>query len=812
MIDSRFYELINHLWRGGKYANFWTPDDGTGTKFTYWLTVGGDYTVPKMFGYWDSYFSVNPSNIRRSEHERTHIIDVDMVNTLFVEFDCKTDEEKKETLEKIANLTIQPACVVDSGGGYHCYFWLRDTYHLDTLDKRQRIADLQWAFVQWMGGDSSVNDLARVLRIPGTLNRKARFGPNHASVCIVHWDTTQQLEIADLEAELQPYIDQRDAVKAHTPTPTMGAVSLSDTELLEVLFKSKNGDMYRRLWDGKLSDAGGDHSKADQMLCNALAWLTGRDISRIDWLFRQSGLMRDKWADRQAYRENTLNNAAGSAQTVYDPQHNGAIDPVAVAAAQAAVGMNGNGYHAPPTASNTAPQQPSGANQSMDQFLLAQGPDDEGNAQSFYALYGDVFAYSETHGYMHYNGRFWETNKASAKLERCITQTLKRRQLLGLRHAKDALLKAAKPNANNARNCEYMLKSLITVSVDDFDANPELLNCNNGVVDLKTGNLWPHTSSQRFTYCVPVDYDQTADYVEWIELLAKITIKPEVVNYLQMAVGYTATGYTSEECLFYIHGPSRSGKGTFVETLLYLLGKPLAVQADFSTFTAKREGDMQNFDLAPLKPARFVAASESNKYDTLNEAKIKTATGGDDIRCAFKHKDHFQYRPQFKIWLISNHPVKGDVDDDAFWGRVKVIEFPNSFLGKEDKTLKQRMKQPAILRGVLRWMVDGAIAWFASKQGLIPPQTVIDATSARRRDLDYVQQWLDECCKLDPQAWTANADLRTSYESWCKAEGTTPKGADQFSKTLAQKNFTVGIPKRNPLGKTARGVIGLSII
>jgi putative DNA primase/helicase len=459
-------------------------------------------------------------------------------------------------------------------------------------------------------------------------------------------------------------------------------------------------------------------------------------------------------------------------------------------------------------ANNTPPpNQPT-----IPQQLMAFGANDEGNAQSVYLLFGQQFLYCDAYGYLRYNNRFWESDGAEAALDRAIIATLQQRCVLAILNNQDAILKASKPNAGNVKSCLYLFKSLVTTSVEKFDADPESLNCNNGVVNLKTGALAAHTPSQRFTYCVPVDYDPTADYVEWIEFLSKITTQHEMVEYLQLAVGYTSTGYTREECLFYIYGPSRSGKGTFAETLLSILPKPLGVQADFSTFTAKREGDMQNFDLAPLKPARFVVASESNKYDTLNEAKIKTATGGDWIRCAFKHRDHFEYRPQFKIWLVSNHPIKGDVDDDAFWGRAKVIEFPHSFLGKEDKTLKQRMKKPAILRGVLRWMVDGAIAWFAATGGLNTPQAVIDATDARRKDLDYVQQWLDECCKVDPTAWTTNSDLRTSYESWCKAEGTQPKGPELFSRALAQKGFAVGVRNYTPLGKRARGVQGLVII
>ena len=327
MIDKRFHELIAHLWRGGKYAYFWTPDDGSGAKYTYWLTVKGDIAVPKLFWDKDTYFSVNAVNIRRSEHERGRNSDVVAVNGFYCEFDCPTLEMKGAVLDKIARWKIQPACIVDSGGGYHVYVLLKDTF-----SDIKRAADLQWAFAQWAGGDTSVNDLARVLRIPGTINHKAKYAPNFPSVLIVRWDMTQQHELADLEPLLQPLIDKRNNKIYAIPPKINTSLPVDDDKLMNVLFRSKNGQDYQRLWNGDLSVCGGDHSKCDQYLCDGLAWVTARDVARMDALFRKSGLMRDKW-NRDDYRKLTLENAANSAYMEYDPFRG--IDSAAIAAVEA---------------------------------------------------------------------------------------------------------------------------------------------------------------------------------------------------------------------------------------------------------------------------------------------------------------------------------------------------------------------------------------------------------------------------------------------------------------------------------------------
>jgi hypothetical protein len=135
MIDSRFTDLTAHLWRGGKYAYFWTPNDGTGQKTSYWLTVGGDTTVPKWLEGLDAYFSVNPANIRRCEHERARIIgsfDIAAINCLYTEFDGTDRAELDAFLAKLLTFGVKAACIIFSGGGYHVYVLLRAPFVLDS--------------------------------------------------------------------------------------------------------------------------------------------------------------------------------------------------------------------------------------------------------------------------------------------------------------------------------------------------------------------------------------------------------------------------------------------------------------------------------------------------------------------------------------------------------------------------------------------------------------------------------------------------------------------------------------------------------
>jgi putative DNA primase/helicase len=440
------------------------------------------------------------------------------------------------------------------------------------------------------------------------------------------------------------------------------------------------------------------------------------------------------------------------------------------------------------------------------------GADDAGNGDALNELYGDEFLFCKARGWFVYTGTHWELYDSASAVKRRAVETLRRRRHAAVDADNDKIIASTKADERRVNGCVSRLTTLVEVKIDAFDSDPDQVNCLNGVVDLRTGRLAPHSREQRFTYCLPVAYER-ADMSEWVDYLNGVVGGgQEVIDYLQMALGYSLTGHTREEILFYLYGPTRSGKGTFSETITSLLPRPLSAMVDFNSFTAKREGDVSNFDLAPLKPARLIFASESNRSQSLNPSKIKQLTGGDHIMCCFKHRDHFTYRPQFKIWMMSNWPVNGDPEDDALWGRVRVIEFPNSFLGIEDKGKKARLKEPDVLKGVLYWLVQGAMKWYAlGAAGLSIPASIAATTKGHRAELDYVQQWLDECCDDDEEGWVSNKEVMKSYTTWCEENNVQhTKGPKGLAQSLKLKGFEVGKQKFIE-GENRRGVAGLHV-
>jgi putative DNA primase/helicase len=432
-------------------------------------------------------------------------------------------------------------------------------------------------------------------------------------------------------------------------------------------------------------------------------------------------------------------------------------------------------------------------NQELTQF----GADDEGNAQAARLLHGNELLYTDGYGWLFHNGSHWSRDGGEAAVNRAITETLKERRIAAaaLENPDMAIIAAAKPNRGRVKNAAGQLADILHTPIEAFDSHPDLLNVKNGALNLKTGKLQAHDPSQRFTYCLPVDYDPNASTAAWERFLTGSlgAGAAELMPFLQMAVGYSLTGHTREERLFYLFGPPRSGKGTFSETLLELTGKPLGAGVRFDMLTRNREGDANSADLASLRPCRFITASESSRLTALNPAVIKQLTGGDLIHCALKYRDHFDYRPKFKLWLTSNWPLSTDVDDDAAWGRVYVVEFPNGHLGSEDKTLKARMRSPEILRGVLAWAVAGAMRWYASPNGLTAPPAVELATQRHRAELDTVQQFLDESTKRVEGARLTNPRLYAAYSDWCEENGFTPRKQKSLTQSLKAKGLVYDV-------------------
>ena len=329
----------------------------------------------------------------------------------------------------------------------------------------------------------------------------------------------------------------------------------------------------------------------------------------------------------------------------------------------------------------------------------------------------------------------------------------------------------------------------ISVAPERLDADPWVVNCTNGTLDLRTGDLRPHSPADLLTKCLPLAYDPEAHCSTWITFLEKVMQgNAELIVFLQRALGYSLTGSTREQCFFLLHGPTKTGKSTFLHIAKALLG-PYGTQAEMSTFLHKDRPEVRN-DLADLAGMRLVCAIETDEGKRLAEALIKQLTGGTDtIKARFLFEEYFEYRPQFKVFLATNHKPKVNPGDDALWERIRLVPFVVQIPPPErDKQLETKLREE--LRGILAWAVRGCLAW-QRDNSLGEPAAVIQATQGYRAEMDTLAQFLEECCVPGPAhvAKVKASLLASAYQAWCKRTGNMQIANLAFIKMLEDRGY-----------------------
>lgn len=339
------------------------------------------------------------------------------------------------------------------------------------------------------------------------------------------------------------------------------------------------------------------------------------------------------------------------------------------------------------------------------------------------------------------------------------------------------------------------------VTAEVWDRAPWLIGTPGGTLDLRSGNVrtadpGDHITRQSGAALAPAD----AVPARWLSFLEDATRgDAELVRFLQQVAGYALTGDTSEHALFFIYGAGGNGKSVFLNTLSGILGE-YATTAPMDTFTASQH-DKHPTDLAMLKGARLVTASETEDGRAWAEAKIKQMTGGDPVTARFMRQDFFTFRPEFKLVIVGNHKPRLNNVDDATRRRLNIIPFIHKPT-TPDPDLERALRDewPAIFR----WMVDGCLDWQAN--GLVRPSVVIDATREYFEDQDVFGQWLIEGCERETRFKETNVVLFASWKRYAEAAGEHAGSAKAFGEAMRKR----GLEPYKSGG--ARGFLGVRLV
>lgn len=347
----------------------------------------------------------------------------------------------------------------------------------------------------------------------------------------------------------------------------------------------------------------------------------------------------------------------------------------------------------------------------------------------------------------------------------------------------------------------------IAATHDELDADPNLLNCLDGTLDLRTLATRPHNPADRITKICNAAYDPLATSDLWNTFLQTSLPDDDVRGYFQRFAGLSLIGEQIEHIFTIATGEGRNGKGVAYETFMHILGD-YAYAVDPSLFeqNTKSSSSGPKPELIALRGVRFLATSETEKHTRIASAFMKRLSGGDPITArGMWEKKQITFSPALTSLMITNHLPKLPADDPAVWERVRVIPFdvvvPKD---KRDPRLKWKLKRDA--DAVLTWAVQGLADYQSS--GLGEPAAVTSATTAYAESQNDVKTFVEEMCTDVSQGGDTTNELHAAYEEWAFREGISKL------QRLGRKAFAAELEKLSyPSSRSARGMVhrGLAV-
>nr|DAQ04208.1 MAG TPA: dsDNA helicase [Caudoviricetes sp.] len=529
--------------------------------------------------------------------------------------------------------------------------------------------------------------------------------------------------------------------------PQSGAGEVSDAnpvtphveQVIAKLRKGERAELFAALFDRGDTSHYGSGSEADMALMNMIAFAVDGDAALMEEVFSASALgRREKWQTRADYREMTIGTAR--------------------------VGWREN-------------------------RLVFLPLTDTDNAERLRLLYGDDVRYIPEKGrgtaWMRWDGKRWKavfetglydlvantanialtaTSRAFGSDSGMTDEDAKRR----IKH----FLKLK--NRAHMDDCLKVARKVLEGSINDYDRAPYLLNVQNGIVDLKTGALHPHERAAMCSRITRAEYRPELKGQEsmWARAIAQIVPDAEERAYLQKWAGYLLIGAAPEEKLLFLYGTGGGGKGTFINTIGYMLGD-YADTVDVEIFLTSRNdghggGANASPEIAKLAGIRAAMASETPIGRKMNEAKLKSITGRDDITARFLYGQQFTFTPAVKFVLSSNYlPALRDSTDEGVRRRLVIAPFMENLDDVRDIHLKERLQEPGEMAAVLAWCVDGCLRW--QKEGLgRPPRRFLKQMGMFYADSDVLQQFIEDECYTGE---TARATVKAFHERFIEWSG-----------------------------------------
>lgn len=791
------------------------------------------------------FFSVCPRQGNKGRFDLAWQIRV--IRCLWADID---DCAASEALQRCIEVGLpRPTAIVNSGSGVHLYWALQEPYRIDDVDaplpvevewidakagktrakrfvlhggdriyidqrhpitcispKAVRFQDLLAGIAQAIGGDHTI-DLTRLLRLPGTLNRKdQRNGRQPVLAELVECDSGLRYSLDAFSQFQRTSTVSQAGASRNLPDVSPGrntepsdnsklahvdsvSVVLGDDEILELASKQrKSGAKFQSLWAGDWNSHFNSASEADSSVIFKLAFFT-RDPEQIDRLFRRSALMRPKWDEmhgNETYGQRTIAKALSKVTDHYTPKPKRDV------------------------AQRRQPPANLGFPNSTIDWDFRSDQTENAMAVEFIDANQTTLRYVPSwKKWLSWDGKRWKVDIDSSRTTRLARRLVRNYwdRLQAIQTEKQqkewadfcrwANRKTTIENVVSLARCD----GRITMGHEQLNRNAYLLNAQNGTIDLVTREFREHRQIDSITQIATVEYDPKAKCPKWRAFIDLIFGNDdEAKRYIQALLGYSCSGDVGEHILPICYGSGANGKSTLWNAIVELLGDYAMLAPSKLLMGTTNEHDTI---IASLYQRRLVAISEPDEGARLREARVKELTGDEHITARRMREDYWSFHRTHKFWLSTNHLPRIGGTDEGIWRRIKLIPFRVD-LRQVTKPIPDYHKLLVGEEGpgILNWLLDGFQDW--RQHGFIEPASIIEETKTYRGKSDEIARFIDECCVVCANQVVPSSDLYFAYREWGGEQSQT-----RFS-ILMQKHF-VAVKATSEPHRNKRVFLGVSL-
>lgn len=336
----------------------------------------------------------------------------------------------------------------------------------------------------------------------------------------------------------------------------------------------------------------------------------------------------------------------------------------------------------------------------------------------------------------------------------------------------------------------------LQISINDMDADPDIVNTPSGAYDLRTGERVPYTRDLLVSRCTRIAPDFTRMPTKWLKFIRDIVLQDSALaKYLQVSTGYWLTGRVDAQVFQFFQGRGANGKSVFMAMMMHIFGYDDGRRPGYAASASRdlvqtnkfggKQGDPKT-ELARLQGTRLVTTDETETSAHWDEQIIKQITGGDTVSARFLYGKSFTYKPTFKLVVIGNYAPDLSGIGPAVQRRLQVVPWrfnAEKMAGGPNKQLLEELKAEA--PAILAWIIEGAREWY--RNGLPNAPVIVEETTEYLQSQDPLGEWLDEAVDFheDHDELIPTKQLFESYQIWCNMNYHQPLRYMSFAKTVA---------------------------